>query len=163
MNKTIYFALAILVVVAIGIVAFLSLSTSDDKMTQDDNTLVGSEEEAMMDEDEGMMNEDQTMESSRYQEYSSQKFAQASDKKRVYFFYAAWCPTCRPANEEFMANKDKIPEDVVLFRTNYDTENTLKDKYNITYQHTFVQVDENGNEVAKWNGGGLTELINNVR
>ena len=84
-------------------------------------------------------------------------------KKRVLYFYATWCPTCSVANEDFTVNAARIPQDVVIFRTNYDSEVELKRKYAITYQHTFVQVDENGNELAKWNGGGLTELISNLK
>lgn len=99
----------------------------------------------------------------RYADYSPQAFEESNDKKRVYFFHASWCPTCKVANEEFSSNPDGIPEDIVLFKTDYDTENDLKKRYGITYQHTFVQVDENGNEVAKWNGGGISELIANVR
>lgn len=57
---------------------------------------------------------------------------------------------------------------MVIFRVNYndpetdDQEKELAKKYEITYQHTFVQVDEGGNVITKWNGGGLTELLENL-
>jgi thiol-disulfide isomerase/thioredoxin len=95
----------------------------------------------------------------RYQDYSPAAFASTQGKKRVLFFYAAWCPTCRPADAEFSASADEIPEDVVLFRVNYDTETELKARYKITYQHTYVWVDDEGIEISKWNGGALAELI----
>ncbi len=98
----------------------------------------------------------------RYREYSESEYGLAADQKRVIFFHASWCPTCKVANEEFMSQTDKIPEDVVLFKTDYDTETELKKKYGITYQHTFVLVDENGDEIKKWNGGGMEELISNT-
>lgn len=98
----------------------------------------------------------------RYREYSESEYGLAADQKRVIFFHASWCPTCKVANEEFTSQADKIPEDVVLFKTDYDTETELKKKYGITYQHTFVLVDENGDEIKKWNGGGIEELINNT-
>jgi len=99
-----------------------------------------------------------------YIDYSAQSLAtaQAEGKKPVLFFWAAWCPYCKAANEEFNANLGNIPSDVVLLKINYDTESALKTKYGITYQHTFVQVDANGNQVTKWSGGGINELINNV-
>jgi len=100
---------------------------------------------------------------SRYVDYSPAVYAEAIAKKRVLYFYATWCPTCSVANEDFTVNAARIPQDVVIFRTNYDSEVELKRKYAITYQHTFVQVDENGNELAKWNGGGLTELTSNLK
>lgn len=97
-----------------------------------------------------------------YQEYSPTAFTAAADKKRVYFFHAKWCPTCKAANQEFSAATN-IPAGVVLFKTDYDSETTLKSKYGITYQHTFVQVDSEGNEIAKWNGGGIKELAANLK
>ncbi len=98
----------------------------------------------------------------RYIDYDKEAFNNAAGKKRVYFFHAKWCPTCKAANEEFIQNIDKIPEDVMLFKTDYDTEKELKTQYGITYQHTFVLVDNEGKEIRKWNGGGITELINNI-
>jgi|SRR3989344_724575 len=100
-----------------------------------------------------------------YIDYSADALAtaQAEGKKPVLFFWAAWCPFCKAANEEFNANSSRIPSNVVLLKTNYDTETQLKTRYGITYQHTFVQVDANGNQVTKWSGGGIDELISNVQ
>jgi hypothetical protein len=67
------------------------------------------------------------------------------------------------ANQDFTTNSARFPEDVVVFRTDYDKETALKTRYGVTYQHTFVQVDANGNELAKWNGGGLAELLQNLK
>lgn len=98
----------------------------------------------------------------RYLDYSKEVFDNAVGKKKIYFFHAKWCPTCKVANEEFLREEDKIPNDVLLFKTDYDTEKELKTQYGITYQHTFVLVDNEGKEIRKWNGGGITELINNI-
>jgi len=99
---------------------------------------------------------------SRYVDYSQAAFDQAADKKRVLYFHADWCPECHLLNKEFIEKADQIPEDVVIFKTNYDTETELKKKYAITYQHTFVQVDESGNEVVKWSGGDFSEVISRI-
>jgi len=112
-----------------------------------------------MQKDEGTMMKDEP----RYVVYSKSAFDAASGKKRVLFFHAPWCPTCRPADAAFQKDAALIPEGVVLFKTDYDTSTDLKNKYSITYQHTFVQVDSNGNEVSKWNGGGITELTANIK
>lgn len=98
----------------------------------------------------------------RYLNYSRGAYNDSKNMKRVLFFHAPWCPTCKVANEEFMSQQDKIPEDAVLLKTDYDTEQELKSKYGITYQHTFVLVDMDGNEIRKWNGGGIEELVNNI-
>lgn len=97
-----------------------------------------------------------------YQDYSQEVFDQAVAKRRVYFFHAGWCPTCKVANEELLKDADKLPDDVVIFKTDYDTETALKKKYGVTYQHTFVQVDENGELVKIWNGGGTDQIISNL-
>ena len=100
---------------------------------------------------------------SRYLSYSKEAFDAARGKKRVYFFHATWCPTCKAAHEELTGNPEGIPEDVMVFKTDYDSERELKKKYGITSQHTFVLVDEDGTELKKWNGGGLSELAANTK
>ena len=107
--------------------------------------------------------------SSNYIEYSKTALEQNSEKRRILFFYANWCPTCRPADAGFRENENKIPEDVVVVRINYndtDTDNEEKElakKYAITYQHTYVQIDQEGNIITKWNGGGIDELLTNIK
>lgn len=98
-----------------------------------------------------------------YQDYSEDSFKNAIDKKRVLFFYASWCPTCRSADKEISKNLNQIPDNVIVFKTNYDKEKELKLRYGISYQHTFVQVDSNGKELAKWNGGGAKELAAQIK
>jgi thioredoxin 1 len=99
----------------------------------------------------------------RYMIYTPVAFEAALGKKRVLFFYASWCPTCRPADRDFQTYIDQIPKDVVLFQVDYDTERELKTQYSITYQHTFVLVDDSANTVKIWNGGRLKELVGNTQ
>lgn len=102
-------------------------------------------------------------EAARYQTYTAEAFESSKDKKRVLFFHANWCPTCKKAHQEITSESSQIPEDVVIFKTDYDTETQLKKKYTITYQHTFVLVDAQGNEIKKWNGGGIAEVRANTQ
>lgn len=133
---------------------------SNDAMIENKNTNDATMEEKNV--NEAMQDDDQASAEGEYTTYSESKFASASSKKRVLFFYASWCPTCRPADANITANVGRIPADVVVFRTDYDNEDALKAKYGVTYQHTFVQVDENGNAIKKWNGGDIDEIIKNV-
>ncbi len=176
----------IIILVIVAVVAILGVgaytlsqnsSQSDSMMQKDDATMEKSESpeqeamekkegEAMMEKtDDKMMRAD----SSRYVEYSKAVLDQSADKRRVLYFYATWCPSCKQANEDFTANPSKIPEDVVVIRTNYNDPNTdqeekdLARKYGITYQHTFVQVDSAGKELTKWNGGDTDELVTNTK
>jgi thiol-disulfide isomerase/thioredoxin len=98
-----------------------------------------------------------------YIQYNQRNFENNSDKKRVLFFHAPWCPYCRSADEDFKNNISMIPDDVVILKTDYDSELELKKKYGVTYQHTFVQVDEGGELVTKWNGGETEELLENIK
>ncbi len=44
-------------------------------------------------------------------------------------------------------------------KTDYDTERELKKKYGVTYQHTFVQVDAQGNQIKKWGGSNTLSAV----
>lgn len=94
----------------------------------------------------------------RYTPYTKAAFDGAKDKKRILYFHAPWCPICRPIDKEFQEKAGEIPEGVVVFKTDYDTSGDLKKKYGVTYQHTFVEVDAQGNQISIWNGGGLAEV-----
>ncbi len=94
----------------------------------------------------------------KYQEYSSESFAAAGGARRVLFFHAAWCPTCKVTDADFVDAQSRIPEGVMVFKTDYDTEDELKKKCGVTYQHTFVEVDAQGKQLQKWNGGGVSQL-----
>jgi thioredoxin 1 len=96
---------------------------------------------------------------SNYIEYSKEAFDKASSQKRVLFFAASWCPSCRAADKNFNENLKKIPENVMVFKTDYDTETALKTKYKITRQHSFVYVDAKGVALKSWAGGGIDELL----
>jgi thiol-disulfide isomerase/thioredoxin len=107
--------------------------------------------------------------STKYLEHNQSVLTKTAGYRRVLFFYASWCPTCRPADADFRTNEAKIPEDVRIIRVNYndpqtDAEETaLAKQYQITYQHTFVQIDVNGQPVTRWNGGSLAELLKNIK
>lgn len=105
---------------------------------------------------------------SRYVEYSKTTLAQAARGRRVLYFYANWCPTYRPADANLRENEARIPENMIVVRVNYNDSDTdaeekaLAKQYGITYQHTFVQIDRQGKELTKWNGGQIEELLINI-
>lgn len=116
--------------------------------------------------DDNAMEEDAIMESgAKYVQYQKAGYEQIADSRHVLFFYANWCPTCRPVDTELQAEMDNLPLTVV--RVNYndsatDTdEEALADELGITYQHTFVLM-ENGEVVTRWNGGGLGEILSRI-
>lgn len=164
-------------------------SVEDKKMMESESMVKPSEEKAMM-ENEAKMEEGEKMEQSttetkegsamkpeammmeksdRYMTYSKQNLEQAKSSRRVLFFYASWCPNCKPADAELNKMMSEIPSDVTVIRVNYndpDTDQDEKDlarQYGVTYQHTFVQIDSAGQVVTKWNGGALAELLKNIK
>lgn len=164
MNKpVIWLSIGAAVLVILGLVFFINTNNNQGNEIMETATPtvnVREDNEQIVVE----TNKDETMkEQSRYRDYSTQAFADANDQKRVIFFHAAWCPTCRPADAEFQSRADEIPEGVVVFKADYDTEDELKEQYDITYQHTYVQVDAQGNEITKWNGGSVDGLIENLQ
>lgn len=82
-------------------------------------------------------------------EYQSQ-MAERAGTKVVYFFHASWCPTCRATEKAI--DEDGIPAGLTVVKVDFDSETDLRKTYGITQQHTFVQVDEDGDELAKWTG-----------
>lgn len=90
----------------------------------------------------------QMMRPGSYEAYEPAKLAYAENGTVVLFFHAAWCPTCRAAESNFRAVS--FPDGLTMLKIDYDTATDLKRQYGITYQHTYVQVDTQGNLIKKW-------------
>src|SRR5688572_20982151 len=111
----------VLIIVTIGIFAYSSTQNpqSSDSMLPKESGM-----DAIVGEDKTM-----TKESSRYLIYTKANLDNAKSTRRVLFFYANWCSTCRPADASFSQNQSKIPTDITLFRVNYnDTETDQEEK-----------------------------------
>lgn len=102
----------------------------------------------------------------RFVAFTTANLAKASqDDRAVVFFHASWCPLCSEAEADLKANWEKVPKDVTILKTDYDSSKDLKAKYRIVSQDTWVQVDKDGNELTKWNSGGkgLSSLLANLK
>ncbi len=93
-----------------------------------------------------------------YQLYDAKAFAEASSSHRVLFFQASWCPNCRKANEALQ--QMTLPDNVMVYKVDYDRAGDLKVRYGVTMLDTFVLVDAHGKKVAQWVGleNALAEL-----
>ncbi|PIR85330.1 hypothetical protein COU15_01180 [Candidatus Kaiserbacteria bacterium CG10_big_fil_rev_8_21_14_0_10_45_20] len=87
--------------------------------------------------------------SGSYEAYSEEKLALAENEDVLLFFHADWCPTCRAIEAEFKA-LETIPQNVHILKVDFDTETTLRQKYGVTTQHTFVQVNAEGDLIQKF-------------
>lgn len=99
-----------------------------------------------------------------YETYSGEKLVLANEGKVVLFFRASWCPSCKAVDDDIRSNLDSIPAGVTILDVDYDKSAELKRKYAVTYQHTFVQVDASGNQIAKWAGSlTLADLVQKIK
>ncbi|PIY80624.1 MAG: hypothetical protein COY80_02025 [Candidatus Pacebacteria bacterium CG_4_10_14_0_8_um_filter_42_14] len=159
-----------------GVIAYTIRSNSDNQIdtalqneAMMEKTETEAPEEAAMMKEEVVTDEAMMESTSRYTVFSPEALASVTTPRTVLYFYANWCPTCKVANEDFTDNDSEIPTDLSVIRVNYadtdtdEAEKALAKKYGITYQHTFVQIDDKGNEITKWNGGGIEELVANIK
>lgn len=101
---------------------------------------------------------------SNYINYSPTALSQIleDEGQALLFFHANWCPTCRAADKSIMQDGDQLPKGLTILKTDYDSETDLKRKYKINYQHTFVLVNKSGEEIKKWQGGGVETILENI-
>ena len=152
MNKNIGIIIGIILVIAGGVYIF-SNNKGDEVMMTDEVV-----------NDTGMMDKSDTMmKVGSYEAYAPEKLARAETGDVVLFFHASWCPTCRGLSADIEKNLEAIPSEVSLLKVDYDTESELKKKYGVTYQHTLVQVDKDGNMIKKWSGSPtLSSLVSQI-
>lgn len=164
------------IVLAVGGIGVYALMNRDVSMTKSDSmekteTMVKTDEATMQKDEPVVADSDEKMMKKEgiYTPFSPEVLTSSANTRRVLFFYANWCPTCKPADTSFTKNVTQIPADVTLIRVNYNdtetdqAEKDLAKKYGVTYQHTFIQIDTKGNEVTKWNGGQIDELLSNLK
>lgn len=75
----------------------------------------------------------------------------------VLFFHATWCPTCRAADNNLVSSD--APDWLTVFKVDYDSNNDLRNKYWVSSQHTFVEVDNKWNLISKWSWSNTYEDI----
>ncbi len=176
-TKVLGIVVGLIVVVAVGygIVSRNNKKTEVASNTVQQDTHTKAEEAMNKDEsmmkDEKMAGKDKMAEGEMmakhgsYLDYSTETVAaeQKAGHKVVLFFHAVWCPFCKAADAAFKAKLDQIPTGITILKTDYDSQAALKQKYGVTYQHTFVQIDASGNQVTKWNGGDIDNLKTNLK
>ena len=94
-----------------------------------------------------------------YEAYDVSKLQNASTGNVVLFFNASWCPSCQAVNADILSKISSIPKNLTILSVDYDSSSALKQKYGVTYQHTFVQVDARGELIQKWSGSPTLQSI----
>jgi thiol-disulfide isomerase/thioredoxin len=160
-----------------------SMMKSSDSMMKKDDVMIKVDGSAMI-KSEGMMKSDGAMKdddvmkssSSLMQQETTVLSSEAMMKKGMYkaysdgvvgngaisvlFFHAGWCPVCKREDGKltgwYEANAEKF---LTTYKVNYDTSGELKNRYNVTYQHTFVKIDGQGNILEKIQGPSEEQLM----
>lgn len=136
----------IIIALAFGIFYFTSQETDTGIQSE-------GEEVEIITDDEDVFGEPVSSEGSgTYEAYAPEKLAMANEGDVVLFFRASWCPTCKALDANIRGNLSAIPRSLTILDVDYDNSTALKQKYGVTYQHTLVQVDANGNLIKKWSG-----------
>lgn len=114
--------------------------------------------------EEEMMNASGTVVMNGYFEYDADDVATAlaSGQDVVLFFHATRCPLCQGTDTALIAETD-FPENVTVFKVDYDTATDLKTKYDITSQHTFVQLNADMSAKATRQGSeDLDDIVSHL-
>ena len=82
-----------------------------------------------------------------YVEYSESALA-AAEGTRVLFFHATWCPQCRALDDDIVAQG--VPDGVTVLKVDYDTQQDLRQRYDVRQQTTVVALDDSGAATASF-------------
>ena len=163
MSKNLWLVIALVAIIVVVGVMIANTGDREDVMMEKENTVM-EEKEVMMEKDEAK--DEMMAKPGFYEAYAPEKVALHASISHdvVLFFRASWCPTCRAVDADIKANLSKIPSTLAILDVNYDNSTALKQKYGVTYQHTFVQVDKDGNLIKKWSGSPtLSALVAEVK
>ena len=164
------------VIILLGGIGWFAVSQNgvEDSMMKDEQTTEKTDDammekpsdaDAMMKDESAVADKGDTMASKgSYEVYSPEKLALAASGDVLLFFHAAWCPICRGIESEIKADMSTIPDGVHILKVDYDTAIALRQKYGVTVQHTFVQVDVSGNALQKFSdASNLSQVLSRIQ
>ena len=93
-----------------------------------------------------------------YADWSQAAFEADSDKQRWLYFHAEWCPACRALHADINDNLGDIPENVIIYKIEYDDNQGLRQQYGVTTQTTVVSVDSAGDKIELYNAYSTPDL-----
>ena len=150
MNKKVFALIAVCVVLVAAAVGYVLLRPSDS--TEVATQMVTPQQsstpsEPTQTEDQPLADPQQDARSGTYLDYSDTVIA-ATTGTKILFFHAPWCSQCRAV--EASIEEKGIAEGVTIIKVDYDTQQSLRQKYGVTLQTTFVTVDDNGNKLGSY-------------
>lgn len=103
------------------------------------------------------VSDDAVLAAGRYIDYSSDAVAATGYSETILFFHADWCPECRAFEQAIKA--EAIPDGVQVLEVDYDSNQNLRQQYEVTLQTTFVKVNQAGERQSLWVGYGRDKSL----
>lgn len=127
--------------------AFAYLYMTKPKDTQTNNTSAPAENPQPQSQPQAQPQPASTSKPGVYTSYTENSIPSTQGTK-VLFFHAPWCPQCRQLDASIKAGQ--VPDNVTIFKVDYDSNQSLRQKYGVTIQTTLVRVDDSGNLVKRY-------------
>lgn len=98
----------------------------------------------------------------RYSDYVDGKTMEYAYRKTILFFHAPWCGECQAFDK--VLREGPIPAGVQVLKVDYDSRQDLRQKYGVTKQSTFVELDDDDDDYDHdiWIGYGKEKSINAI-
>lgn len=97
-----------------------------------------------------------------YDTYDSSRVAEATGRV-VLFFHSAGCSSCENLEKDLLLNRLNIPTGLTILDVDFENGTEFKEKYGVIYNHTLVEIDNQGNLIKKWTGSSnLSDLLKDL-
>lgn len=157
-NKSVFAVIAAVIVLVVGIGAFLGMSSGETDASGQTGTLStssGAAQEISAGDYRGQLIAGST---TPYLRYNLADFEKAkSEGKAIYlYYYATWCPICNAERPSILSAFDELETDeAVGFEVHFNDgqnnqeDNNIAREYSVFSQHTHVFIDKSGNVAHK--------------
>jgi len=149
MDKKTLFVVGIIIVAIVGGLAYVSInnsmkpSKSETAKTKPTQSVLKSPTTPS----DAPVNNSQPAVAGQYVGYSDQTVQTATGTKLL-FFHAPWCPQCRDL--EASIKTSTLPDNLTIFKVDYDSNQALRKKYGVTIQTTIVKIDAAGEKIESY-------------
>lgn len=140
-KKTIIIVVSIILVIIAGLV-FVSV-----RPKKDSTVTTTTPQPATKAPDDGQYTTMPVVEKGKYVSYVDDASTKVAGTKLL-FFHASWCPQCRALDESIKSST--LPDDTVILKVDYDSNQALRQKYGVTIQTTVVKINDDGEKVASY-------------
>lgn len=145
MNKKLLFTLVGIVIVITAAIIYVSMTPNNTAAPSQSKT--STQTQASNEPGPAATSDTPQLQPGTYTAYSEQTVTSTPGTKLL-FFHAPWCPQCRQI--EASIEQDGVPNGVTVFKVDYDSNQSLRQKYGVTIQTTFVKVNDAGEKIASY-------------